>query len=142
MAKPPLTKEQFFRPSATQEMYAYMAAKLGKDATQRQIAASINLAPETVSRWKQKNPEFDEWLEERVPYYSADMHALLEAAAIAMMKKDHRYWESLNRKYSYLSKEQLEDHKEQKLVIYLGGNDGKQKASTPNSEPLPEEKSE
>jgi hypothetical protein len=95
-------KRKEFEASAAMELYAYLRAKHGDDATQKSIAGLMHVTAPLISKWKSKQG-FEEWLEDRVCFYRSDIHALLEQAARRKLIEDFRYWQAMAIKFGYIS---------------------------------------
>ncbi len=94
-------KPQEFKPTPAMQIYAYKRATLGENVTDKAIATSIGIAPETVSRWKAIDG-YENWLTEQVSVFRAPILDQLEMIARSKID-DFRYWQVLAQKYGFYS---------------------------------------
>lgn len=99
-------KDQEFTPTASMRLYAYQRAKLGESASQADVAETIGVSPETVSRWK-KIKGFKAWLNEELILLRAPMHDRLEQAALQRIG-DWRFWRELAVRHGYIREKNSE----------------------------------
>ncbi len=95
-----ITKKQgFFVPTPAMQIYAVHRARIGANATNREISKIISISESYISQW-QNIPGFNEWLDQEVAYFSMPIKKLLEGVAMRNLQ-DYKFWEAMSKKHKF-----------------------------------------
>lgn len=106
-----------FKPTHAMVRYAYYRAKLGDKASNSEVSRQMGLNQGRYSKWVSDHPGFEEWLEDAVSKNRTPVLDLLECVAIDRLSEDYRYWETIAKKYGYISDKPMEIKAQAEILV-------------------------